>query len=88
MYYKYNTNLIYNTSYLYFNKFNKKKNIFLNFRKNNKLIRKMFILLLFNFYLFCNNISFFKISLPDFISLNYKFLNLFKNKSFNFFYFL
>jgi hypothetical protein len=88
MLYKYNTSYIYNSSYIFFNKIKYKKNIFLNFKKNNKLIRKLYIFLLFNFYIKFNESSFFKNNLTDFLNYNYNFLNFLSSKSFYYYYFL
>jgi len=87
-YYKYNINYIYNTSIYDFVDPELKifKNcFFLNFKKNNKLVRKMVFLVLFNFF-FVNNIIFLRFFVHDFFNLGYTHVNFISQKSINLFY--
>lgn len=89
-YHKYNINYIYNTSiYDFVDPELKilKNSFFLNFKKNNKLVRKIVFLVLFNFF-FLNNIVFSKFFVPDFFNLGCTHINFISPKSINLFYYL
>lgn len=89
---KYKINCLYNTSFFYFYKkefnFNRIKNYnFLNFKKNNKIVRKVIFLFLIIFF-YNSHVIYTRFFLPDFFNLNLFNLNFILQKSINFFYYL
>ena len=88
-YNKYKINYIYNTTTYHFITseifFTFDNHVFFNFKKNNKLVRKLIFLIVINFF-FLNNSLYTRVFLPEFFNFNSDYLNIVFHKSVNFFY--